>query len=311
MKRELTPYEIERMVEYYHKYFAIGVSTSGCEQQKVEEAFHKIYNLIGYKLKSVVWAPSPIACIELKKQQSGEPLDDYSIRSEASSDGWYGEHEAYWLAFYYYCNRVLNIEYPQEDLDKLDLWMILALNINWWYPYEDTVFVSHKPVSIEYEVAREHFINEKKVWDVYQLHGDGIAAIKFMDGNAIYALHGIQVPKWLALTPPDDIDPKMIIQLENADQRERAVAKVGVDNIYRKLGGKPIDRKIIEIKGQKIVYELLTLDIGDGRPREYLKMLNPSTGSWHIEGVEPGTISVDQALAWRRWGLQQSPAILT
>jgi hypothetical protein len=74
--------------------------------------------------------------------------------------------------------------------------------------------------------------------------------------------------------------------------------------VCQKLGSKILDKKY--------GYELITLDLGDGRNRPYLKMLNPSTGTYHLEGIEPTINTVDRALAWRN-GVEnyESPLVLT
>ena len=62
--------------------------------------------------------------------------------------------------------------------------------------------------------------------------------------------------------------------------------------------------KTIDILGAKTIenkygYELLCIDIGDGRGRPYLKMTNPSVGTVHIEGVHPDCKTVESALNFR------------
>jgi hypothetical protein len=58
------------------------------------------------------------------------------------------------------------------------------------------------------------------------------------------------------------------------------------------------------------MYELLILNMGDGRRRPYLKMKNPSIKTWHIEGVAPEIKTVKEALAWRN-GTDEAPEVLT
>jgi len=56
----------------------------------------------------------------------------------------------------------------------------------------------------------------------------------------------------------------------------------------------------------------LNLDIIDGRYRPYLKMLNPSISTWHIEGIHPDCKTIEQALAWRNGeDKYEKPEILT
>jgi hypothetical protein len=67
------------------------------------------------------------------------------------------------------------------------------------------------------------------------------------------------------------------------------------------------DRRQIDQRGD---YGLFVMDLGDGIPRHYLRMLNPSTGVWHVEGVHPDCRTVAEALAWRNQA-DVPPEILT
>ena len=115
---------------------------------------------------------------------------------------------------------------------------------------------------------------------------------RWRDGFEIYHLNGVRVPKALVMTPAEKLDPKMIFTEENAEIRREIVRKIGMEKIILKCGAKVLDKKWD--------YELLEFDIGDGRKRPYLKMRNPSIATWHIEGVSPGTKTVDEALQFRK-----------
>ena len=66
---------------------------------------------------------------------------------------------------------------------------------------------------------------------------------------------------------------------------------MGIERIVAALNATVVDKS-----GD---YELLLLDIGEGSPRPYLRMRNPSVpGVWHIEGVHPNVRTVAEALAW-------------
>ena len=78
---------------------------------------------------------------------------------------------------------------------------------------------------------------------------------------------------------------------KNAEVRREIVKKIGIENVYKKL---PVT--IIESSD---VYDLINIDLQDGRIRPYLKMINPSTGDLHIEGVHPSCTTIHGALAWR------------
>lgn len=125
-----------------------------------------------------------------------------------------------------------------------------------------------------------------------------------------YYLNGIQVPEWVVTTPAREIDCKKALKTTNADVRREIVRKVGVERLIQQLGAETVEKTAVTIGGEPHEYELLKLDIGDGRRREYLKMLNPSIGVWHVEGVPPGTETVAAALAFRN-GTTELPERLT
>jgi len=127
-------------------------------------------------------------------------------------------------------------------------------------------------------------------------------AIEFSRSKAPI-LNNVQVPEWLAYTPSSKIDPKEVSKIENAEIRREFVRKVGIERICHALNCEVVDR-------QGEVYELILLDIGDGRRREYLKMRNPSIDTFHVEGVPPGTKTVQEALEFRN-GTGSSPLYLT
>jgi hypothetical protein len=117
-------------------------------------------------------------------------------------------------------------------------------------------------------------------------------------------LNGVRVPQWLAETPADKLGVKKIAKIDNAEVRREFVRKVGIDRLCYGLKA-----EVIDSKGD---YELLLLDIGDKVKRPYLKMKNPSIGCWHVEGVPPGTKTVDEANKWRRGpGFEAEPEVLT
>ena len=84
--------------------------------------------------------------------------------------------------------------------------------------------------------------------------------------------------------------------------RREFVRKVGIDRICYKLQAKCLDKQG--------AYELLVLDLGEGLRRPYLKMVNPSLGTWHVEGVHPSCKTVSDALTWRN-GTDVPPSQLT
>lgn len=127
----------------------------------------------------------------------------------------------------------------------------------------------------------------------HTLHRDGGPAVEWGDGWGRYALNGVRVPEWLAMTPAEQLDPQKIMRLDNVEHRREGIRKIGVERMVYSLGGKTLDSE-----GE---YELLSMDLGDevGEARA-LKMHNPSLPEvWHVEFVGPECQTVQDALNYR------------
>jgi len=170
-----------------------------------------------------------------------------------------------------------------------------------WWPFTDFVLVCELPISVSF----------KKVENRYLLDADGKPAIEFSDGFGIWMINDTKVPREIAETPADKLDPSMLVKIRNAEVRKVFAEKVGMEKIITALKSKLIDREEITTgDGNKHIYELLDLELGDNRRRPYLKMINPSTNSFHVEGVPPDTKTVKDALKWRNNGLNSIPLTL-
>ena len=167
------------------------------------------------------------------------------------------------------------------------LWMI-AEHANWFLPHENICWISER-----HNICR---LNNNGV-----RHCDGGPAIQYPDGFSIWALNGVRVSQEIAETPAMKLDPGLVVKERNAEIRREIVRKMGVERVCLKLNAKCIDTV-----GD---YELLELDLQDGRISPYLKMRNPSIGTYHIEGVPPGIDSVEKALNWRN-GTTEKPEVL-
>jgi hypothetical protein len=197
-----------------------------------------------------------------------------------------GQFDAPFFSFYDYVNQVLKI-----DLDPDFHNLIKSVEFGLIYPIEDFCIFSERLESV--------FLNSAGV-----LHYEQGPALKYRDDFEIYALNGVIVSKDLVMTPADKLDPKLIVKERNAEVRKEIVRKIGMERILENLKSKMVD----EIPGYQLVY----LDIDKETPRPYLKMKNPSTGVWHVEGVPPGMKSCREALAWRNGlDLYVPPVVLT
>jgi hypothetical protein len=175
---------------------------------------------------------------------------------------------------------VLKIEACEKLLPLMDL----SKEGGWFYPYQNICVISERPCEIH--------------MDGTQIHRDGGPAIHYMDGFAVYALHGVQIPEWLVMTPKEELDSTKILALPNAQQRAEGVKKIGISAMLSALKWERIDK----MDG----YELGSIEYEGRRIGPYLSMQNPSTGERHVEGVGTPNGGVDetvktceQALSWR------------
>lgn len=217
--------------------------------------------------------------------------DRGGLETQARAQG-YGCHDAAWLGFY---NFVLT-ELKVDTLKPLTGLLKLSQSCGWWTPLRDVAIFQHRPTEL-------HLNAEGRP------HCDGGPAIAYRDGWKLFSLNGVRVDEAIAVTPGDQLDPKMMIKIDNADVRREFVRKVGINRLLSSFDSKVLDRDDDTTGGP---YELVLLNLGDGRERPYLKMKNPSAPGevWHVEGVPPGTKTVAEALDYRN-GSKTRPESVT
>ena len=179
----------------------------------------------------------------------------------------------------------INIHYLKHYMDFLRTGCFLSLF------FQGLALISRRPKRVRFDGSG-------------RLHADGEAAIEWRDGWKLFYLNGVLVPEEVAVTPAAQLDPGVILREGNVEVRREIVRKIGIERLIQKLGGKVVD----SWKG----YELITLDIpGMGIKPTYLKMKNPSIGTYHVEGVPPRITTCREALSWRVGGLKWNPKQLT
>jgi hypothetical protein len=136
-----------------------------------------------------------------------------------------------------------------------------------------------------------------------QVHSEVGPAVRWPEGEEEYfVLNGIPVSREIVEAPARDLDPRLMVTEQNADARREIVRKIGLERVCQGLNAKCID--------SEGGYELLLLDLEDGRVRPFLKMKDPTTGICHVDGVDPECTTVAAALAWRNQ-TDVPPSVLT
>lgn len=205
----------------------------------------------------------------------------------------WGQQDYFWIAFYKFPEKFLDVKYPEQESELLQVWEDLAKAAGWWWPFEGLCIVADRPTKMEYKLVDNRI----------QLHSETGPALQWADGWGLYYLNGVRVPKELVMTPPAELHGDMILHEENVEVRREIVRKLGPERIVRDL-----DAKILDENGDYTLYEV---PLGLTNPGHYLRMRNPSIDTWHFECVPHTCKTVKEARIWRRGGIKNDPAILT
>ena len=224
----------------------------------------------------------------------GEGLINLTVREAAESCGRYFEFSEDSLltryrraAYYDFLERfgIVTKEELRRYISFLRAGCFLSIFV------QGHALISRRPVSLKYNSQG-------------RFHNENGPAISWKSGEPYYFLNGVRVRREIVDCPPEHLDVKMFLMERNLDVRREIVRRVGIDILLNRLGGKVIDR------WQE--YELVQLNVPDMRIKPtYLKMRNPSIGTFHVEGVPPDITSCKAALSWRVGGLNWDPEQLT
>jgi hypothetical protein len=237
-----------------------------------------VYGLIELKSPQIVVCTSPLDLCEQAQIKEGETFDCLGSGFDSG-----------WTSFYDCMRSVVGVEFDEDC--GFDVWLRFIKNAGVFATVlcEEVAFVCVKPCAVRRN-------------DAGDLHSETGPAIEWRDGYGQFYLNGVAVSEELVTTPANALDPYLLLKEQNVEVRREIVRKIGIDTVVAKLGA-----EVLDSQGD---YALLLLDLGDGRRRPYLKMLNPSTGTWHVEGVDPRCETVASALTWRN-GTDTRPSVLT
>jgi hypothetical protein len=273
---------------------------SQVESQVGRQVWSQVRRQVGRQVRSQVgsqvWSQVESQVRRQVWSQVGSQVErqvESQVRSQVGLFVWPylgGQFDSSYFSFYEFMFDVLKIPFPSKLVrkEKWDSYLQITKS-GIIYPTDDFCVISNKPKEINMRNG--------------VLHAEGKPSVLYNDGFSVWSLNGVRVSKEIAETPAGELDPKMVLTEKNAEVRREIVRKIGVERVCKKLGAKVMDRK-----GE--IYELLNLDLGENRIRPYLKMVNPSTGTYHIEGVSPECNSVEMALNWRNKSTEK-PFILT
>ena len=327
------------MLAFREECLAIGRSTEPADRPKAEAAISKMYELMGWKQPRFWWSDGPAigsivrTLLKDKGANLGDNLGDNlranlwdnlwanlgdnlgdnlwaNLRANLGDNldwGFWGQHELAWQAWTLWPQKELRSMHTADQMLKLELWWSISNSCGWWNPFTNIVFICERP--------------ERQAVDARGfLHHETGPALLCRDSWPVYALHGVRMKAEHVETPAECIAPETVLAETNADVRRELIRKVGVERMLSKLSHKVLDRKrgyrgessiISTNPNEPVMYELLSVRLSDEvTDARFLKMINPSIGVFHVEGVAPECSTVQEANNWRTQKTD-APEILT
>lgn len=236
---ELTPNDVKLMQKVVDEWVAIGIQTGPADRAKVETAIHEIYKVSGYASpQRIEWFQSPNAGVTRAAELTNNKK--YSEINNAA----YGQHDAYWLAFWNFFQRCESVEV--DEIPGIDPLFTLAHQIGWWWPYDEVCIVTERPTELHRDQAG-------------RLHHDVGMALKYADGWGIYSWHGYRIPSthhWI-VEEREKITSAKILKEENAELRrimleihgyDKFIASTKAKLVSEDKDGRGHDRKLYEMK---------------------------------------------------------------
>ncbi len=277
----------EEKAERFRRKWVNRTLARSCHPEKAKTAFVNAYRAAfadtpekkkTYKDPEVVYCTSPRAMYRWL-------LDDYKGNEAWAKEDFAISDGAFWCDWramydHFYADGGM----PEKiaayiEIDKTGVFM--------WALYEDLVLFCPPP-------KVQHYRQRQAETDPLVLHCENGPAFEWEDGCKLYRINGVSVPDWLVETRAEELDPKRFAEIENAEVRREFIRKVGMERILAHVPHKTLD--------EKDEYSLLSVDVGTGGERIYLKMRNPSLGVWHMEAVAPDCKTVQEAINWRMNG---------
>lgn len=325
---------------YREKHIAMGLNTDRINREQCKKDIDDIYiNILQKKSVPTVILDNPLFCwiaVNMFNKNSAQVRASVNDQVYAQvCDQVYamklisfimpyleGSFDVNVFAFYDFMINELDVKINSKILEKYNIWK-RSISYGYIFTLDNICFVSEKPLFI--------FKNDKG------LHCDLKPALSYAGDLNIYFLNGVRMPSEIVLKNKEELSCNLIHSLNNAEQRQEFVKKIGLSRVLSELGNIVLDeitaenlykqnpianyiqqgdvilepeneenisfenlsRSFID-KLKKINYKLVCLNLNDNNKRPYLYMTNASLpDESHIEGVPENIKTVFDAICWR------------
>ena len=266
----LTKEQTDLFPVYVKEWIGIGTATGPVDLEPAKEAVCLAYELAGLPAPTkFMVAKSPVDAIRIIQE-----MDSSLSKNDIFNSMIYGCQDAAWLSFYAYFRDVVGL----ECCKKLDGMIELAKHCGWLNVYEDVVVFQDRPEVIKFD-------------DENRLHCENGPAIRYADGFAVYAWHGVSVPKdWIE--NKENLTPQTALTWENVEQRRAACEILGWNKILKEL-----DAKVVDEDFDPEIGTLLEVEIPEIGREKFLRVMC-GTGREFALPVPPDMKTAAEANAW-------------
>jgi hypothetical protein len=195
----------------------------------------QVRDQVGDQVRDQVWAQVGDQVRDQVRDQVGDQVGDQvwaqvrdQVRDQVGDQVWdqvyragYGQHDAGWLAFYDFF-KMSGI----ADAARLDGLYELCASAGWWWPFQGAVIITERP----------NLLNRDERG---RLHSENAPAIRYPDGWAIHAVHGVRMPGEL-VEDHSKITVARIDTESNAEVRRVLIGWYGVDRYMRDSGARVV-----------------------------------------------------------------------
>ena len=266
---QLTAEQEDALRQHHAEWYAYGTSTERSDRPTTEAAITRMHEIVGKPAPAFIWCDSPatgalaVTLLSGKIAPAKDSLRDSLRDSLGGSLGgslgdslrdslwdslrgvldnlwslsWWGQHEAFWIAYYLFPEQQHLVTYDPKRSEQLGLWADISRSTGWWFPYENVVVCTERPVEVHQETVRSSWpygVTSRR------LHREDGPSLLYADGWAVHSWHGVRVPAWVV---EDEITAEHIdraIKVDNSEIRRAALERIGWPRVVQHLGAKPI-----------------------------------------------------------------------
>lgn len=200
---------------------------------------------------------------------------------EEARSGWYtrGQHDAGALALIDLLDRAVGL-HPGQPLDGH---VLIGRSAGWWWPFEQVVILTERPCALA--MARD---------EQGRLHQSTGPVVGYPDGWAVWAWHGVRVPRQV-IERPDTITVEQVRTTRNLEARRVLLERYGLDRYLRDA-----DATLVQVDEYG---RLWRCELPDDEPLTIVEVVNATpepdgTSATYLLRVPPTMRTAKEAVAW-------------